>query len=90
MHEISKQLSALPDTLSDDPQRKLIALCGEFTHVLSQFVDGSGNRPDYFVQMKPHFKVLKSQIEGTKPVLHVDGNTLNVPGENPYLGRVLF
>jgi hypothetical protein len=72
MRDLAKQLAELPPTLEDDPQRKLIALCGEFTHVLSQYVDGDSTRPEYYVQMRPHFKKLKRNIEATKPVFLTD------------------
>lgn len=69
MRDLIKQQNALPNTFVDAPQRKLVALCGEFTYALSQFVDGNGSRPEYYVQMKPHFKQLKIAIEATKPKL---------------------
>jgi hypothetical protein len=82
MHDISRHLNALPKTLTDDPQGNLVGLCGEFTHELSQYVDGAGNRPEYYVQMKPHFKVLKAKIEATKPHLHVDDRPHGKGGTN--------
>jgi hypothetical protein len=72
MRAITAQLMTLPDTLEDDPQPKLLSLCGDFTYELSQFVDGSSNQPEYYVQMKPHFKLLKTMIEETLPVLQSD------------------
>ena len=72
MRAVTAQLMALPDTLEDDPQPKLLSLCGDFTYELSQFVDGSSNQPEYYVQMKPHFKLLKTMIEETLPALHTE------------------
>lgn len=80
MRDIIKQQNALPDTMVDAPQRKLIALCGEFTHTLSQYVDGHGSQPEYYIQMKPHFKQLKIAIEGTKPDLLPEEISDNKPG----------
>ena len=74
MRGITTQLMALPDTLEDDPQPKLLSLCGDFTYELSQFVDGSSNQPEYYVQMKPHFKLLKTMIEETLPRLNADAS----------------
>src|SRR5438045_2360385 len=72
MRGITAQLMALPDTLEDDPQPKLLSLCGDFTYELSQFVDGSSNQPEYYVQMKPHYKLMKTMIEETLPRLNDD------------------
>lgn len=80
MRDIIKQQSTLPDTFMDAPQRKLLALCGEFTHALSQYVDGNGSRPEYYVQMKPHFKQLKIVIEATKPQLLTEDTSDDKPG----------
>jgi hypothetical protein len=77
MREISGQLSALPVPLSEDPQRKLLDLCGEFAHDLSRSVDGSGLQSEYYLLMKPQFEFLKSKIEETKPWLLRDGTPID-------------
>jgi hypothetical protein len=66
---INDELAALPESLEDDPQGKLVPLCEEFTFKLNELVEGRGASRSFQLQMKPHFAKLKELLEKTKPEL---------------------
>lgn len=59
----------------------LLDLFHRFSHELALLLDGA-SVDDYYVQIRPHFVVLKKDIEGTKPLFQESGSGAMAGGEN--------
>jgi hypothetical protein len=76
--EIEDELKSLPETLEDGAHGILLNICTKYFMDINNHLNGHANRLDYYSNLRPFFKVLKQQIEATKPKIK---NASYVAGE---------
>jgi hypothetical protein len=89
MREIQINLDRLPQSFSDDPQTKLLALCSDFASELSKHANGNQKHPEFLQGLHKRFRELTGKIAKTRPTFDIPTkvNILGLPALAPLPGE---
>jgi len=69
--EVQQQLDGLPQSFADNPQARLLSLCGEFVSEMVKYVHGDASCPSFFQEINIEFGKLADGILGTRPLFDI-------------------
>ena len=69
--EVQQDLDHLPNPFSEEPQMKLLQLCGDFHVEIAERTAGHTKHPEFFKALYNEFRKLSQRIQKTKPIFEI-------------------
>jgi len=69
--EVHSNLDRLPQSFSDDPQTKLLGLCGDFVSEIGEHASGTPKHPKFLKDLHQLFWKLSKEIAQTQPIFDI-------------------
>jgi hypothetical protein len=76
LQAIQEALDSLPQSFADNPQGKLLNICGEFNARIKEYTIGSESHPYFFQDLYGEFEKLSKEVMSTRPNFEIPQKAL--------------
>jgi len=83
LNTVQDVVNSLPPSYSDNPQGKLLNLCGEFNACIRECITGSESKPSFFETLYNEYENLAKEITATEPKFEIPPKTAEKETSGP-------